>query len=114
MGLADWDWSGGFFLLHCPGLPEGGGSWLGWNRLHNVHGRPLRAVLWALFPAQQPAPGGGSGPGIRPPADHMCLECTDVSLGAPVATPPILPSIWIVEQRTRPLPILAEKETEAT
>lgn len=27
-----------------PSLPEGGGSWLLWSGLHNIHKRPLRAV----------------------------------------------------------------------
>jgi hypothetical protein len=35
---------GAFSLLCWPSLPEGGGSWLLWDGLHNIHKWPLRTV----------------------------------------------------------------------
>lgn len=44
--------------------------------------------LFPLSPVSSKAAsnGWGDGPGTRPPADHMCLECADVSFGAPAGS----------------------------
>lgn len=54
----------------------------------------------------------GWGLALAPAADHMSLECADVSLGAP-AGPQTPPSIWTGERAHEPLLSLAEEETEA-
>lgn len=54
----------------------------------------------------------GWGLALTPAADHMRLECADVSLGAP-AGPQTPPSIWTGEWAQGPLLSLAEEETEA-
>lgn len=53
--------------------------------------------------------GWGGVVGTYSPVDHMCLECADVSFGAPAG--PYIPLPPSKERALRPLPT-AEEETE--
>lgn len=63
-----------------------------------------RRPLWSPFPSSpvstaQASTGVGVlgwGLALTPATDHMCLECADVSLGAP-AGPQTSPGIWTGE-----------------
>lgn len=77
--------------------------------------RPLRSPFPPSPVSSAAASAGvgvtGWGLALAPAADHMCLECADVSLGAP-AGPRAPPSIWTGEWAHGPLLSLAEEETE--
>lgn len=108
-------WMGsGMPATRCAVLSEGGDScWIGRSRLHNMCRRPLQSSFSSSVSSEAASIGVGVlgwGLALAPVADHMRLECADVSLGAP-AGPQTPPSIWTGEWAPRPLSCLAEEET---
>lgn len=108
-------WMGsGMPATRCAVLSEGGDScWIGRSRLHNMCRRPLQSSFSSSVSSEAASIGVGVlgwGLALAPVADHMRLECADVSLGAP-AGPQTPPSIWTGEWAPRPLSCLAGEET---